>query len=569
MNKIILSTIVIFTSFLGFTQNTNYQIKSRPVAFESVETINDSIVSYKTTTQNLSFTSKLPYPILFIHGLNSDSNTWNNSINYLENQYGFTFGGRFDFCLNGDNNDAVANVNIYPTANADIIPFELANMQNGDYYLVNYKVNVDGSLGNSVLSNQAAIVKQGKALQVAVNRVMQLTGKNKVILVGHSMGGLASREYIQNNYNWQPDNLHHVAKLLTLGTPHGGSNASDLALGFFVGIDTHSEAIRDLKITYYYSGDQGRYLFGGLEVNDSNNMNEHLWGDDFFNIDVNCNGATGDNVLGLNQKSIDNLIDFTNVVGKINGSATDGVVTETSAKMNNYLTGLQFPAKYFYYTSIGVENHTALPNQYYQIMQGLDEPNFNELAYEVATNTEYYGFTTVQENSANADNDFYKFSVSDEMITTVTVNEIATSQLTVQLLDNAGNTITPVTTNTGNAATLNATLAPGDYFLKIVSTAPSNTDYQTPYVFSINTTLETTSFTTNNEFIIYPNPFNDYIAIENGNFAKGEFYTINGQKVLTFTTETKIATSQLAKGTYVLVLTNNNGKVVTKKVVKE
>jgi len=46
------------------------------------------------------------------------------------------------------------------------------------------------------------------------------------------MGGLASREYIQNTSNWQSDNVHHVAKLLTVGTPHGGSNASDSFITF-------------------------------------------------------------------------------------------------------------------------------------------------------------------------------------------------------------------------------------------------------------------------------------------------------------------------------------------------
>ena len=53
---------------------------------------------------------------------------------------------------------------------------------------------------------------------------------NKVILVGHSMGGLAAREYIQNSMHWLTGN-HRVAKLVTSGTPHQGSNYSGFGGG--------------------------------------------------------------------------------------------------------------------------------------------------------------------------------------------------------------------------------------------------------------------------------------------------------------------------------------------------
>ena len=50
----------------------------------------------KTTAQ------KLPYPIIFIHGLNSDDMTWDNMKNSLVNNYNLTYGGRINFCLNQD-----------------------------------------------------------------------------------------------------------------------------------------------------------------------------------------------------------------------------------------------------------------------------------------------------------------------------------------------------------------------------------------------------------------------------------------------------------------------------------
>lgn len=552
---------LLISSFI-FAQNITY--KERNPEFEYFDFSNDTIIIPLKTPLGLDsktvFTSKLPYPIIFIHGLNSSSETWNSSSNFIDSQYGFTFGGRFDYCLNANENDGNTNTNFYPTANADIAAFDGTTIQNGDYYYVNFRVNSNGSIGDNQLSNQAAIVKQGKAVQNAVERVLSLTGKDKVILVGHSMGGLASREYIQNSYNWQINNQHHVAKLLTLGTPHGGSNASDTGLGWFAGIDTHSEAIRDLKITYYYSGDQGRYLFGGIEVNNSSNMNEHLFGADFFNYDVNCNGAIGDNVTGINQKPIDNLIDFSCVIGRITGGTTDGVVAEPSSNFNHFYPSLTFPAKLFYFNSSFdfIENHTELPGEYYQIFQGLDEPQVKELAYTVETNKDYIGFTTIQETSSNSDVDIYKFNISDHMIVNINVSDIVTSQMTGEILDATGSTITPITNNSSTILNFTATLSSGDYYLKLTSITPTNTNYLTPYLFNIATTLNSNDFAQQN-IELYPNPFTNEIHLDQVEFTKGYVYSILGEKVLEFDNTIQIIdTSELAKGIYIIRLENSD-----------
>lgn len=548
--------------------------KPRPSEFEFQEIRNDSIYTLKSVNQSnkLIFESKLPYPIIFIHGLNSSSSTWDASTAYFDTQYSMTFGGRFDFCLNADGNNGTANLNIYPIAGADIAAFE-TTMIPGDYYTVNFNVNVDGSLGNGALSNQSAIYKQGIAVKKAVERVMQLTGKNKVILVGHSMGGLASRQYIQNTNYWQPDNAHHVAKLLTLGTPHGGSNASDTGLGWFAGIDTKSEAIRDLKISYYYSGDAGRFLYGGIEVNNSSNMNEHLFGADFYNYDVNCSGNIGDNVVGLNSKPLDNLIDFSSVIGRITGGTTDGVVAEPQSIMDTYFTSLTYPTKFFYYNSTFdfIENHTELPGYYYQIMQGLDEPNFKELAYVVNTNKIYNGFTTVQSNTSDADQDFYKFTISGGVMNAaVDITSINTSVMNASVLDSSGNMIGTLVANSGSTISFVRTLTPGDYFLKIVSTTPTNTNYQTPYNFVINTTLGTTDFDLD-KVAFYPNPVKDILHLDTISVSKATVYSLLGQQleVMEFNSTSKeIDMSKYAKGIYLITLESENGSN-TIKVIKD
>lgn len=573
MKKTTLLTLLSLLS-IGINYAQNITFKPRPAAFEFQEIRNDSVFPLKTVNLNNKtvFESKNPYPILFIHGLNSSSTTWDASTAYFDSQYSYTFGGRFDFCLNADGNNGTANLNIYPTAGADIAAFE-TTMINGDYYTLNFNVNTDGSIGTGALSNQSAIYKQGIAVKKAIERIMQLTGKNKVILVGHSMGGLASRQYLQNSNYWQPDAAHHVAKLLTLGTPHGGSNASDIGLGWFAGIDTKSEAIRDLKISYYYSGDAGRFLSGGLEVNNSSNMNEHLFGADFYNYDVNCSGNIGDNIVGLNQKPIDNYIDFSSVIGRITGGTTDGVVDEPQSIMDTYLTGLTFPTKFFYFNSTFdyIENHTELPGYYYEMMQGLDEPNFKELAYTVNTNKIYNGFTTIQSNTVNADEDFYKFSIAGGTMTAnVDITSITTSIMNASVLDSSGNLIETTVANSGNTLSFVRTLTPGDYFLKIVSTTPTNTNYQTPYNFVINTTLGSIENEIN-KVTFYPNPVKDILYLDNISASKATIYSLLGQQLEVKdiqSSSSSIDMTKYAKGIYLITLENENQKQ-TIKVIKE
>src|SRR6476620_4867610 len=163
MNKITFHTLFFSVFFIAitFAQEEKFEYKPRPKEFEFVYQKGDSIIPLKTPKatdpeSRLVFQSKIPYPIIFIHGLMSDSETWNTSTDFFDTQFGFTYGGRFDFCLNADNNHTLANKNFYPTPNADIAAFE-PSIGNGDYYYVNFNVKVNGAFGTDVLSNQAAV----------------------------------------------------------------------------------------------------------------------------------------------------------------------------------------------------------------------------------------------------------------------------------------------------------------------------------------------------------------------------------------------------------------------------
>ena len=161
-------------------------------AYDMVTEINENNLFYHPDlliiNNTITSTLKLPYPIIFVHGLNSNSETWNPLTDEQDRFYGWNFGGRMNFCLNDDSNDGTS---LFVD---DYQDFTLTsnNLGVGDYYYVNFDVSPTGVLfNNSVNSNQAAIFKQGRAIKDAIGHVLQITGSDKVILVGHSMGGLA------------------------------------------------------------------------------------------------------------------------------------------------------------------------------------------------------------------------------------------------------------------------------------------------------------------------------------------------------------------------------------------
>lgn len=65
--------------------------------------------------------------------------------------------------------------------------------------------------------------------------ILEQTGAQKLIIVGHSLGGIVARTYAQDR-----DNHHSVAKIVTLGSPHHGT------------VLAHSKSARHVKcpITY-------------------------------------------------------------------------------------------------------------------------------------------------------------------------------------------------------------------------------------------------------------------------------------------------------------------------------
>ena len=532
--------------------------------------------------------AEIPYPIIFIHGLNSYSKTWDNTTDWMDLQYGLTYGGRMDYCLNFDDNDRYANTYFYPFPGADIAAFS-STLINGDYYYLNFDVGYNGSFHpdwtsfDYVHSDQAAITKQGNALKDAINKVLTKTGKQKVIIFGHSMGGLAAREYLQNPALWQSDGEHHVAKLITTGTPHGGSNSTGFGTEFLLGFDKKSEAIRDLRHYYRFSEEDGVYLYGGLELQDgSMHMNDNITldGIDFHNVDVNCNGITGEIITGLNQKSIPTNLDYACIIGRcwdcLSGSIFgDGVVGDFQAHLTNYYNLNVNPVfNTFYYNKSGtIEIHGKLTEQNYENMQGLDEPNELELAYGIEVNKTYKGFNTIQPTGGYInDIDYYKFSVSTRSNINVVINDINLSNLKACIVDGSYNIVGDIFSSNG-LSSINYTqeLNPGNYYFRIFG-EPNSTSYLHPYLFRLNQEVIITNVTSevNSSTIhVFPNPTNNYINIQGViNETAVRIYDLNGKTLINIeiVKDQTIDVSYLKSGLYTIEVATE-GKKTTKKVV--
>jgi pimeloyl-ACP methyl ester carboxylesterase len=460
---------------------TNYVIIRLDAANEIAETdeSNDfALDNTITVSAQISGQQNLPYPIIFVHGLNSEYKVWNEAIADFQKNFGWSNGGNMNFCLNQDGNLATSNkVTDYKDWT------DMATLRPADLYTVNFSVNTAGQAiasPNALLSNQSAIVKQGLAMRDAIAHVLQITGRDKVILVGHSMGGLASREYLQNSDLWQPDAQHHVAKIFTIGTPHGGSNSSTFGIGV-QGLDERSEAVRDLRVSYT-NGKTGAYLFDGVE-NTSHIYNLFT---PYYNVDVNCNGVTGNTIVGLNKKAISTNLAYACVIGtgsSIGGG--DGVVEAPRANLKNYYPALAVDT----FISIAEETiwHTRLTKLPQLLIKGMDEPGADTLAYGIVAGKVYFGNLSVQSKGATAakDRDAYSFSLPIGQLLNIKLYNIPLSNVLVEILDEEQQAV--YSTNTAGKSALDITLPmnAGNYILAISGTAESTAKYY-PYAFELN-----------------------------------------------------------------------------------
>lgn len=71
----------------------------------------------------------------------------------------------------------------------------------------------------------ASIDDYPQQIERAVQALRAATGADKVVIVAHSMGGLVARAYLRRH------GAQHIARVITLGTPHHGTGLASFGIG--------------------------------------------------------------------------------------------------------------------------------------------------------------------------------------------------------------------------------------------------------------------------------------------------------------------------------------------------
>ncbi len=377
-------------------------------------------------------------------------------------------------------------------------------------------------------SNQASVAKQGYGLKLAIDKIKSVTGSDKVILVGHSLGGLAIRQFAQVE-----DTENSIAKLITVDSPNLGSVGGDWALdNFFTPlilewkntIDKKSEAARDALYNYSNSSydpnfpgekddrDCGIYLFGG---------NENQLSNVFLNKDINSNGIIGDNITGLNNEFFPNNFEYYFFSSwclnlRINWGLTDGAIRYYRQYIFpknelgiNYdisevlaLHGIMQPANFL--TTCG-----GAANQLHEMYKSLDEPDVPQIAYELKCEKHYINFSSLAGNNNNTiDYDWYKVKTKEGYIS-ISVDNIVIDGYTRkgkldffnQPLSELNNNSTPHSSinfseNSEGIIVLNPNinLSVGEYYIRITHQEIQENDWETPFILNVTQDLVKVDF---------------------------------------------------------------------------
>lgn len=131
-------------------------------------------------------------PILFLHGIFSDASTWNETTRFLED-LGWTNGGE------------VLTTNFNPA---------------GDFFTVSFTDNL-ANYSTTICGTRCGILHQADELRGFIAALRNRGVLRPLSIVGHSMGGLAARSYMET---YSDEAADRVFELITYGTPHRGVN---------------------------------------------------------------------------------------------------------------------------------------------------------------------------------------------------------------------------------------------------------------------------------------------------------------------------------------------------------
>lgn len=211
-----------------------------------------------------SLARTLPYPVLFIHGIWSNATTWETAIEELAAR-GYKYGGVVQateisvsgqdampstaHCVTNRDRPGKSATVYLPDCYTDA---DFYVWETSDYCPLYSRIPLVGGIGCN--NNNLTYSQLGGEVKFAIDRIKgwgSAQPVTQVTLVGHSMGGLAARHYLQNLHRAGADYANDVYKLITIGTPHRGAVAADLCdYGDKLSCGIGSSAITALSRTF-------------------------------------------------------------------------------------------------------------------------------------------------------------------------------------------------------------------------------------------------------------------------------------------------------------------------------
>jgi pimeloyl-ACP methyl ester carboxylesterase len=153
------------------------------------------------------------WPVLFIHGFCSSAETWNETIPQLSTR---RFGTDVPRVYESSIGKAASRTPVAAGTTSFRIDFS----------------DLSGGFDLLAVANVPTVRKAGE-LKSVIDAIKRFTGAPKVILIGHSLGGLAARAYIQGiGQNRQGATIAYggdVAALIMISTPNQGSVLANIS----------------------------------------------------------------------------------------------------------------------------------------------------------------------------------------------------------------------------------------------------------------------------------------------------------------------------------------------------
>ena len=195
-----------------------------------------AVVVLAAVSTNAQTPSADGLPVILVHGFCGSSGIWSGDDGLILNLQSPSGSPRFGlgvthFYARKENVAGAPFLPIAIQADTGKLETQLDPNNAGAYRLFTIDfVNEsfpDSLMGQDIYVNDTGIAHKAAELATVIKAVTRLSGKSKVILVGHSLGGLAARAYVQGRASWDGVNFipyaTDVAQIIMFDTPNQGT----------------------------------------------------------------------------------------------------------------------------------------------------------------------------------------------------------------------------------------------------------------------------------------------------------------------------------------------------------